>query len=42
VSSGQLFQQIPLGGLAWALRHADADVTPSIEQVTPKAWELSS
>jgi hypothetical protein len=26
-----------LGGFAWALRNVDADVTPNIATVTPKA-----
>lgn len=32
----QPFQQIVLGGLAWVLRHVDADVTPNIATVTPE------
>jgi type 1 glutamine amidotransferase len=35
------FQQIVLGGLAWALRNIDADVTANIAKVTPRASELS-
>jgi len=31
-----VFQQIALGGLAWALGNVDADVTPNFNQVTPK------
>ena len=42
VWSGQPFQQVLLGGLAWALGNVDADVTPNIEQVTPKAWQLTN
>jgi uncharacterized protein len=34
------FQQVLLGGIAWALKNADADVTPNIAQVTPGANEL--
>ena len=34
------FQQIVLGGLAWALGNVDADVTPNIDKVTPRAGEL--
>ena len=34
------FQQVLLGGIAWALRNAEADVTPNIAQVTPGANEL--
>ena len=33
----ELFQSIVLGGLAWALRRFDADVTPNIAKVTPGA-----
>ena len=35
-----LFQEILLGGLAWATGNAEADVTPNIEQVTPDCWKL--
>ena len=38
---GQPFQQIALGGLAWALGNKKADVTPNIDQVTPKALQLT-
>ena len=31
------FQQVLLGGLAWAMHNADADVTPNIAQVAPGA-----
>ena len=34
------FQQVLLGGIAWALGNVEADVTPNIAQVTPKANEL--
>ena len=34
------FEQVVLGGIAWALGNVDADVTPNIAQVTPKANEL--
>ncbi|OHB79907.1 MAG: hypothetical protein A2W31_01770 [Planctomycetes bacterium RBG_16_64_10] len=33
-------QQIILGGFAWAMGNVDADITPNIKQVTPKANEL--
>lgn len=33
----ELFQPVVLGGLAWALRRVDADVTPNILKVTPGA-----
>jgi type 1 glutamine amidotransferase len=35
-----LCQQVILGGFSWVLKHEDADVTPNIEKVTPKAWDL--
>ena len=31
------FQKVLLGGLAWAFRNVDAEVTPNIRQVTPGA-----
>jgi len=31
------FQQVLLGGAAWALGNVDADVTPNIDEVTPNA-----
>lgn len=35
------FEKIVLGGLAWALGNAEADVTPNIDEVTPQAdrWQ---
>jgi type 1 glutamine amidotransferase len=36
------FQQVLLGGINWALRNAEADVTPNIAQVTPRANELKN
>jgi type 1 glutamine amidotransferase len=35
-----LFQDILMGGLAWALGNVEANVTANIKQVAPKAWEL--
>ncbi|MER3415663.1 MAG: ThuA domain-containing protein [Gemmataceae bacterium] len=35
-----LFQQILLGGIAWALRNVDADVSPNMDKVTPDAMKL--
>jgi len=29
-----------LGGIAWAVRNADADVTPNIKQVAPDCMQL--
>jgi type 1 glutamine amidotransferase len=34
------FQQVLLGGLAWALGNVDADITPNLHRVTPKAEQL--
>ncbi len=34
-------QDLILGGMAWVLRNVDADVTPNIDAVTPKARELA-
>ena len=34
------FQELVLGALAWACKNVDADVTPNLEKVTPKAGEL--
>jgi uncharacterized protein len=30
-----VFQQILLGGIAWAVRNVDANITPNIRSVTP-------
>jgi hypothetical protein len=35
------FQQVVLGGLSWVLKRVDADVTPNVAQVTPKADQLT-
>jgi len=34
------FQQILLGGIAWALGNVDAEITPNIDKVTPRAGQL--
>ncbi len=34
-------QQIIKGGFAWVMRAADADITPNIDKVTPKASQLT-
>lgn len=34
------FRQILFGGMSWALRNIDADITPNIAEVTPFAWAL--
>jgi type 1 glutamine amidotransferase len=41
VWTNQTFQQILLGGIAWALGNAAADITPNITKVTPQAEQLS-
>ena len=33
-------QGLVLGGFAWAMRNAEADVAPNIEKVTPGAWDV--
>ena len=40
VWTNPLFQEILLGGIAWAVRNADADVTPNLARVAPRANEL--
>ena len=37
VWTNKMFQQILLGGIAWALGNVDADITPNIHRVTPQA-----
>jgi uncharacterized protein len=37
----KIFQQILLGGIAWALGNAKADIPPNIDQVTPGANTLT-
>jgi type 1 glutamine amidotransferase len=37
----KIFQQILLGGIAWALGNAKAEIPPNIDQVTPDAEVLS-
>lgn len=34
------FQSMLFGGVEWALGRVEADITPNIKQVTPKAWDL--
>jgi type 1 glutamine amidotransferase len=36
------FQQLLTGGLSWALGNVEADITPNIDKVTPKASVLRS
>ena len=40
VWANPLFQQILLGGMAWASGNVDADITPNLKQATPKADQL--
>jgi uncharacterized protein len=35
-----LFQEILFGGIVWAVRNAEADVTPNLHKVTPGAMEI--
>jgi type 1 glutamine amidotransferase len=42
VWTSDVFQQVVLGGLSWALKRVDADVTPNIDRVTPRANQLPS
>jgi type 1 glutamine amidotransferase len=36
----KLFQDLLMGGLAWAVGNVNADITPNIHQVTPEASQL--
>ncbi|MFA6546176.1 MAG: ThuA domain-containing protein [Limisphaerales bacterium] len=36
----EVFQKILLGGINWAVRNVNADVTPNLEQAAPKCHEL--
>jgi hypothetical protein len=40
VWANPVFHAVLMGGVAWAVRNVDADVTPNIKQVTPGAWDL--
>lgn len=37
VWTNPVFQAVLVGGINWAVRNTDADVTPNLDQVTPKA-----
>jgi len=37
VWTNPLFQDVLFGGISWAVRNADADVTPNLEKVAPQA-----
>ena len=40
VWTNAVFQEILLGGIAWAVRNVEADVTPNLAKVAPRANEL--
>ena len=40
VWTNPLYQEMLFGGIAWAVRNVDADVTPNIAQVAPHCMEL--
>jgi len=40
VWKNEIFQNLLMGGLAWALGNVEADVTPNLEKATPSAGEL--
>jgi type 1 glutamine amidotransferase len=40
VWTNPLYQEMLFGGVAWAVRDADADVTPNIKEVAPHCLEL--
>jgi type 1 glutamine amidotransferase len=40
VWTNPLFQEILFGGIAWAVRNVDADVTPNLKKVAPRCDEL--
>jgi type 1 glutamine amidotransferase len=40
VWTNPLYQEMLFGGIAWAVRNVNADVTPNIMQVTPDCWTL--
>ncbi|HEV3119340.1 MAG TPA: family 16 glycoside hydrolase, partial [Gemmataceae bacterium] len=42
VWESQRFQHLLMGGLAWALGHADADLSPNLDKVAPQAAEVPS
>jgi uncharacterized protein len=41
VWEGKIFQQILLGGMAWALGNVEAEIPPNIDNVTPEANVLT-
>jgi len=42
VWTSKIFQQIVLGGFSWVMGHADAEIPPNIDKVTPKAGQLNN
>jgi type 1 glutamine amidotransferase len=40
VWANPVFQSVLMGGVAWAVRDVDADVTPNIKEVAPGCWDL--
>ena len=40
VWANPIFQEIMFGGIAWAVRNVNANVTPNIDKVTPRCNEL--
>jgi len=40
VWENSIFQGLLLGGLSWAFGNVEADVTPNLEKVAPKAVDL--
>lgn len=40
VWTNPVFQDVLMGGLNWALRRVDADITPNLSKVAPRASEL--
>jgi type 1 glutamine amidotransferase len=40
VWANPVFHSVLMGGLAWAVRNVDADVTPNIKEAAPGAWDL--
>jgi type 1 glutamine amidotransferase len=41
VWQSSIFQNALVGGLKWAARQVDADVTPNIDKVAPKAHQYT-
>ena len=42
VWTNKIFQQILVGGINWALDRRDADIRPNLQQVAPKAGQLTN